>query len=153
MRATRRSSTTRKVIAVLHLLGVLAWVGLLGASLALRIGLAAYPLDALAVAGLNRIINSLTIWVMIPSVIVVLVTGGLLSVAYRSPKPWWIQAKIALAAVVVFLGSFVVVGLVRNTELVTVARTTGLVALLAAVVLSVYKPGNRQVRTVGRHRR
>lgn len=143
LRPTTRGQ--RAAWLTVHLVGAVSWVAAVAGSLALGIGLAVWPVDKSAVFALNRMITVATWWVTIPSAIITVVTGWGLSYSWRRfGWPQWIAVKGWLAMAVLALGSIVLYTHPSSAIPLSAARTTGLLALCMALVLSVTRPDCRR---------
>jgi hypothetical protein len=130
-----------------HLLGAMGWIGVLVGSLALMLGLATWPVDAAATTSLNRLIHAVSWGFLLPCGAATIISGYLLARPYRAHCPRWLAAKVYLTTAVAVLGGVILINEPRVTAYLAPARTAGLLALVAVVVLSVTRPnGRRPVR-------
>lgn len=129
---------------------IITSVGLLGASMAVLVlaVLAATAPDPTNVHAAYVALRTLTSTVVPPLAVAGAATGVVLSVRGRWGLlvHWWIVAKIVLTLAVIAQGALVVRPLVAreaSAGWLVVLAVAGQVMLVAATVLSVYKPGGR----------
>lgn len=141
------SRSARAVWLTVHLVGMVGWIGVLAAALALDLGLATWPVDSTAVSQLNRLVHAVQWGVLVPSALVTVLSGYVLTTPYRARCPRWLSLKVYLATGVVAIGSVVLASHTSNPAYTGPARTAGVVVLLTALVLSVTRPnGSRPTR-------
>lgn len=148
-----------------HLLSAVGWVSAVGGSLALGMGITAWPVDVHAVDSLNRLIAVVTWWVTVPCALACVTSGTVLASSYRRfGWPYWLTCKAFLAAAVIALGTVILTAHAHTSAYLSPARTAGLLALLTALALSAIRPGGRRSARVsptpipatpggGRHRK
>jgi len=135
----------RAIWLTVHLIGMVGWMGVLAAALALDLGLATWPVDAPALGALNNLMHTVQWAVLIPCAAATVGSGAVLARPYQARGcPRWLVAKIWLVAAVVVLGAVVVGSHTSMREYLDPARTAGLVALLGALVLSVTRPNGQR---------
>lgn len=146
----------RSALLTVHVVGAIIWVGLIGMLVLLY-----FTTDAVlgqtrnAPAAYASFGHWIGLYFLAPSAALTLVTGPMLAArSYGYTRYWWIIAKIVISLGLVAGGMASFLGLVTAPVPTLVIRCAGLAALLAAVVLSVTKPGGkrRQPRPGGRHR-
>ena len=135
----------RSAWLTVHLFGAVGWVGAVAGSLALGMGITAWPVDAHAVAALNHLIAVVTWWVTVPCALACVASGVVLAQTYRRLGwPVWLTCKAYLAAMVITLGTIILATQAQTPAYLGPARTAGLLALCTALALSAIRPGNRR---------